>query len=87
MFLFGVLSRLQLEKFFLLSLSGLASSELRTCRSIMPGHSGGYFFRPPPYVVPPGFSSRRPKPRLNRKRIGSGLASTFHARMSKRGRR
>ena len=53
----------------------------------MPGHSGGYFFRPPPYVVPPGFSSRRPKPRLNRKRIGSGLASTFHARMSKRGRR
>ena len=53
----------------------------------VPGHCGGYLFPPPPYVVQPGFSSRHPKPSLSRKRIGSGLASTFHARMNKRGRR
>ncbi len=47
----------------------------------VPCHSGGYLFPPPP-----GFSSRRPKPRFGRKRVGPGLATTFHARMSKRGR-
>ena len=53
----------------------------------VPMHRGGYLFPPPLYVAPPGFSSRHPKPRLCRKRAGTGLASTFHARMSKRGRR
>ena len=55
------------------------------CRAV-PGHSGGYLFPPPPYTVKPGFSSRHPKPRFGKKRLGPGLATTFHARMSKRGR-
>ena len=49
--------------------------------------STGYLFPPPPYPVAPRFTSHHPKPRLTRKRVGGGLASTFHSRMHKRGRR
>ena len=47
----------------------------------------GYLFPPPPYLLHPSFTSHHPKPRLARKRIGGGLATTFYSRMCKRGRR
>ena len=57
-----------------------------SCRDVH-SRSTGYLFPPPPYPVAPRFTSQHPKPRLARKRVGGGLASTFHSRMLKRCRR
>ena len=68
----------------ILRIQGIPEPQELRDHPVLP-RSNGYLFPPPPYRVLPRFTSHHPKPRLTRKRVGGGLASTFHSRMYKTG--
>ena len=70
----------------LFRIQDVADQEVVVPRNGSP-RASGYLFPPPPYPIAPRFTTQHPKPRLARKRVGGGLASTFHSRMLKRCRR